>query len=54
MAQPSDEQLKKAVASGTRKGQGMREAFTGRKEKKMKARDIKKGTTGKKVKVTYG
>jgi len=37
------EQLKKAVASGTRAGMGLRSTFTGRKEKKMKARDLKKG-----------
>lgn len=43
MARPSDEQLKQAIASGISKGAGLRRAFTGTKEKKFKARDLKKG-----------
>lgn len=55
MAQPSDDQLKKAIASGTRAGKGLRSTFTGRPEKKMKARDIKKkNKLPSKPKITYG
>jgi hypothetical protein len=45
MARPSDDQLKQAIASGAQAGAGLREAFTGRKAKKLKARDLKKGNT---------
>ena len=43
MARPSDDQLKQAIASGALAGTGIRQAFTGRKQKTFKARALKKG-----------
>jgi hypothetical protein len=36
-------QLKQARARGSAAGRGLRQAFTGRKAKTLKARDLKKG-----------
>ena len=52
MARPSDEQLKKAITRGRVAGQGLRQTFTGRKAKTLKARDLKKGNKFKPPKDT--
>lgn len=48
MAKPSDEQLREAIKRGEKVGTGMRKAFKdffmGTKEKKLKGRDLKKGS----------